>query len=101
MLVHDADSYEKISRAFREGPPSGGLTRDRIVDNITLYWLTNTRDLVGTALLGGLPNHLRCDRLRGEARRTLAAGGLQGLPGRDLSGPAQLGREGLSQPGLL
>jgi pimeloyl-ACP methyl ester carboxylesterase len=42
MLVHDADSYEKISRAFREGPPSGGLTRDRIVDNITLYWLTNT-----------------------------------------------------------
>jgi pimeloyl-ACP methyl ester carboxylesterase len=42
MLDHDADSYEKISRAFGEGPPSGGLTRDRIVDNITLYWLTNT-----------------------------------------------------------
>jgi pimeloyl-ACP methyl ester carboxylesterase len=42
MLDHDADSYEKISRAFRDGPPSGGLTRDRIVGNITLYWLTNT-----------------------------------------------------------
>jgi pimeloyl-ACP methyl ester carboxylesterase len=42
MLDHDADSYEKISRAFLEGQPSGGLTRDRIVDNITLYWLTNT-----------------------------------------------------------
>jgi len=42
MLDHDADSYEKISHAFLEGQPSGGLTRDRIVDNITLYWLTNT-----------------------------------------------------------
>ena len=42
MLDHDADSYEKISHAFLDGHPSGDLTRDRIVDNITLYWLTNT-----------------------------------------------------------
>jgi pimeloyl-ACP methyl ester carboxylesterase len=42
MLDHDTDSYEKISRAFLEGRPSGGLTRERIIDNITLYWLTNT-----------------------------------------------------------
>jgi pimeloyl-ACP methyl ester carboxylesterase len=42
MLDHDPDSYEKISHAFLDGRPSGGLTRDRIVDNITLYWLTNT-----------------------------------------------------------
>jgi pimeloyl-ACP methyl ester carboxylesterase len=42
MLDHDADSYEKISGAFLDGNPAGGLTRDRIVDNITLYWLTNT-----------------------------------------------------------
>ena len=42
MLDHDADSYEKISRAFVDGHPSGGLTRDRILDNITLYWLTGT-----------------------------------------------------------
>jgi pimeloyl-ACP methyl ester carboxylesterase len=42
MLDHDADSYEKISRAFLEGDPSGDLTRDRVLDNITLYWLTNT-----------------------------------------------------------
>jgi pimeloyl-ACP methyl ester carboxylesterase len=42
MLDHDADSYKKISRAFVEGHPVGGLTRDRILDNITLYWLTNT-----------------------------------------------------------
>src|SRR5947209_18459105 len=36
MLDHDADSYEKISRAFLNGHPAGTLTRDRIVDNITL-----------------------------------------------------------------
>jgi pimeloyl-ACP methyl ester carboxylesterase len=42
MLDHDTDSYEKISRAFVDGQPSGNLTRDRIVDNITLYWLTGT-----------------------------------------------------------
>ena len=42
MLDHDADSYEKISRAFLDGQPSGGLTREHIVDNMTLYWLTNT-----------------------------------------------------------
>ncbi|HUA50143.1 MAG TPA: hypothetical protein VMA77_33230, partial [Solirubrobacteraceae bacterium] len=42
ILDHDTDSYEKISRAFLGGPPSGGLTRDRILDNITLYWVTRT-----------------------------------------------------------
>jgi pimeloyl-ACP methyl ester carboxylesterase len=42
MLDHDTDSYEKISHAFTGGQPSGGLTRDHIVDNITLYWLTCT-----------------------------------------------------------
>jgi pimeloyl-ACP methyl ester carboxylesterase len=42
MLDHDADSYEKISRGFLEGQPSGGLTKDNVLDNITLYWLTGT-----------------------------------------------------------
>ncbi|PWR11997.1 multidrug MFS transporter [Micromonospora sicca] len=42
MLDHDTDSYYKISRAFVDGEPVGGLTRDTIVDNITLYWLTGT-----------------------------------------------------------
>jgi pimeloyl-ACP methyl ester carboxylesterase len=42
MLDHDTDSYEKISRAFLEGQPSGNLTRDHIVHNVTLYWLTGT-----------------------------------------------------------
>jgi pimeloyl-ACP methyl ester carboxylesterase len=42
MLDHDTDAYEKITRAFTGGQPSGGLTRDHILDNITLYWLTGT-----------------------------------------------------------
>jgi hypothetical protein len=42
MLDHDTDSYHKISRAFTGGQPAGNLTRDHILDNITLYWLTGT-----------------------------------------------------------
>jgi pimeloyl-ACP methyl ester carboxylesterase len=42
MLDHDTDSYNKISRAFVDGEPVGNLTREHIVDNITLYWLTGT-----------------------------------------------------------
>jgi pimeloyl-ACP methyl ester carboxylesterase len=42
MLDHDTDSYYKISRAFLDGEPAGNLTREHIVDNITLYWLTGT-----------------------------------------------------------
>jgi pimeloyl-ACP methyl ester carboxylesterase len=42
MLDHDTDAYYKISRAFVDGQPSGGLTRDHILDNITTYWLTGT-----------------------------------------------------------
>jgi pimeloyl-ACP methyl ester carboxylesterase len=42
MLDHDADSYEKISHAFLDDQPSGNLTRDHVLDNITLYWLTGT-----------------------------------------------------------
>jgi pimeloyl-ACP methyl ester carboxylesterase len=42
MLDHDPDSYEKISNAFLGGQPTGGLTRDSVLDNVTLYWLTGT-----------------------------------------------------------
>jgi len=40
ILDHDTRSYELIARVF-DGK-SEGLTRDDILDNITLYWLTNT-----------------------------------------------------------
>jgi pimeloyl-ACP methyl ester carboxylesterase len=42
MIDHDTDAYYKIARAFVDGQPSGNLTRDHILDNITLYWLTRT-----------------------------------------------------------
>jgi pimeloyl-ACP methyl ester carboxylesterase len=40
MLDHDASSQALIARVF-DGE-SEGLTRDDILDNVTLYWLTNT-----------------------------------------------------------
>ena len=42
LLDHDTDIYYKIARAFIDGEPAGNLTREHIVDNITLYWLTRT-----------------------------------------------------------
>ena len=41
MLDHDASSYDDIARAF-DGDPVGMLTRDEVLDNITLTWMTNT-----------------------------------------------------------
>jgi pimeloyl-ACP methyl ester carboxylesterase len=42
MSDHDTDAYYKIARAFVGDKPSGNLTRDHILDNITVYWLTGT-----------------------------------------------------------
>ena len=42
MLDHDTDAYYKIADAFVAGRPSGNLTRDHILDNVMLYWLTGT-----------------------------------------------------------
>ncbi|HEX4518153.1 MAG TPA: epoxide hydrolase [Gaiellaceae bacterium] len=42
MLDHDTDAYYKISHAFVDDQPSGNLSRDHILDNITVYWLTGT-----------------------------------------------------------
>jgi pimeloyl-ACP methyl ester carboxylesterase len=42
MLDHDTDAYYKIARAFIDHQPAGNLSRDHILDNITVYWLTGT-----------------------------------------------------------
>ena len=42
MLDHDPDSYGKIAKAFLEGEQTGNLSRDNILDNITLYWVTGS-----------------------------------------------------------
>ena len=41
MLDHDARSYEDIASAFA-GDPVGNLSRDEVLDNITMTWVTNT-----------------------------------------------------------
>jgi pimeloyl-ACP methyl ester carboxylesterase len=41
MLDHDAYSYDDIARAF-DGDAVGNLSRDEVLDNITLAWVTNT-----------------------------------------------------------
>ena len=99
MIDHDTDSYYKISHAFLDNQPAGNLTRDHILDNITLYWLTGTGASAArsyweggraTALLAGQPHPAG-----------LAPGRLHHVPGRDLQGPAQLGRKGVPQRHLL
>ena len=89
LLDHDTDSYYKISRAFVEREPVGNLTRDTIIDNITLYWLTGTaasaagRTGDGRALAAALASRqaLRRSRFPSASRRSR----------RDLGCPAQLG----------
>jgi hypothetical protein len=85
MLDHDTDSYYKISRAFLDNEPSGHLTRDEIVDNVTLYWLTGT---------GASAAHEYWENTQAAARsaRTAAPGRqaprrVHHLPRRDLAAP--------------
>src|SRR5690242_9801156 len=42
MIDHYTDSYYKIASAFVDNEPAGKLSRDNILDNITLYWITAT-----------------------------------------------------------
>jgi pimeloyl-ACP methyl ester carboxylesterase len=56
MADHDTDAYYKIARAFVDDEPSGNLTRDHILDNITLYWLTGTGESAARSYWEGGPN---------------------------------------------
>ena len=97
MLDHDTDSYYKISRAFVDGEPVGNLTRETIVDNITLYWLTGTgasaarwywefgRFLAAARRPARLP---RRSRFRSASRRSPARSGLPRAAGSRRSIPA-------------
>ena len=78
------DDRARLRRTVR------GLTRDDVLDNITLYWLTNTA--------------ISSARLYWESKLAFFApkerqhpGGRERLSGRALSSPAELGGEGLSQ----
>ena len=100
MIDHDTDAYYKIARAFVDGKPSGNLTRDNILDNITLYWLTGTGASAARSYweaygadapaAGRQPLPRADDSVR-----------LHDVPGRDLADAAQLGRRELPERHLL
>ena len=98
MLDHDTDSYYKMSRAFVDGPPAGRLTRESIVDNITLYWLTGTGASAarwywefGQFLPHPMPPRLlRRSRFPSRSRRSPARYGLLRARGSRRSTPASL-----------
>ena len=79
MLDHDLDAYYKISRAFADGQASGGLTRDHIPDNITVYWLTGTGGVGGPVVLGEETSPSSCGRAGSPG--DLAPGQLHHVPG--------------------
>ena len=100
MIDHDTDAYYKIARAFVDGQPSGNLTRDHILDNITLYWLTGTGASAARSYweaygpdapaAGQQPLPATVDPVR-----------LHDVPRRDLADAAQLGRGELPERHLL
>jgi hypothetical protein len=99
MLDHGTDSYYKISRAFLGGPPSGNLTRDHILDNVTLYRLTSSGLSAAPLVLGEQTSPIR--RRRPDPSPRHPPGRVQRLPRRDLPGPAQLGPDRLPDPHVL
>ena len=99
MLDHDTDSYYKISSAFVDDQPAGNLTRDHILDNVTLYWLTGHGGLGGPVVLGERTSH--GPRRRPGSPAGLSPGRIHDVPRRDRRHPAQLGRAGLPDPHLF
>jgi hypothetical protein len=77
MVDHDTDSYDKIAGALVDGRPSGNLTRDHLLDNITLSWVAGTRRPRRRPPAPGPDDDPVC---------------LHDLPRRDLADAAQLAR---------
>ena len=98
ILDHDADSYAKISKAFLDGQPTGGLSRDHVLDNITLYWLTNTSTSAARLYWENFQNIMAALASGQKPPDIKRADRVHGLPAGALQGPARLGREGLPQP---
>ena len=88
LLDHDARSYELIARVFAGQP--GGLTRDDVLDNITLTWLTNTA--ISSARLYW-ENKLSFFSVKG----VFIPVAVSVVSRRAVSNSAELGRAGVSQ----
>jgi hypothetical protein len=86
MIDHgDGTGQPGLIGQILEGRLPGDLTRDDLLDNITLYWLTNTGVFRGSSVLGEQGGLLR----RQEHLHSLRD---QRLPRRALPGTAELGR---------
>jgi pimeloyl-ACP methyl ester carboxylesterase len=57
LADHDTDAYYKIASAFVDDKPSSNLTRDHVLDNITLYWLSGTGESAARSYWEGGPNY--------------------------------------------
>ena len=101
-LLDHGDGYGQPAAAITSavlgrtinGHPAGDLTRDDVLDDITLYWLTNTA--ISAARFYWESSHQPLQR-----RRRLRPGCRERLSRRELSGAAELGRAGVSQAHLL
>ncbi len=90
MIDHDLLSYQAISRLFVDGTPYGAMTRDDVLDNITLSWLTTTGISAGRLYWENkLPFF--------ESEGRLHPGRRERVSRRDRCGAAELGRTGVSQ----
>ena len=100
MVDHDTDAYYKIARAFVDGQPSGNLTRDHVLDNITLYWLTGTGASAARSYWEAYgPDAPAAGRPAPAAADDPVR--LHDVPRRDLADAAQLGRGELPERHLL
>ena len=101
MLDHDTDSYEKISRAFVEGSPTGDLTAGKHRRQHHAVLADRHRGVGGPGVLGERtsPGLIAA---AGQAPPAVSLpAGFTTFPGEVFRAPAQLGREGLPQPHLL
>ena len=99
MIDHDTDAYYKIARAFVDGQPSGNLTRDHILDNITLYWLTGTGASAARSYWEAYgPDAPAAGRAPAGVDDPVR---LHDVPRRDLEDAAELGRGELPERHLL
>ena len=95
MLVHPGFAQWTYGDDPEQSP-----TKDEVLDDITLYWLTNTATS-SARLYWENGGQQRSSRGRAEDRRDLAAGGHHGISGGGLSRPGDMGPARLSQPDLL
>ena len=93
MIDHDIRSYLMIARAF--SGKTEGLTPDDVLENVTLYWLTNTA--ISSARLYWDTTQVSTGGGFFDVRGIKIPVAVSVFPGRDLCGATELGRAGVSE----